>query len=141
MEIKNISRNNTTEIKREKKVNLKKDFSQSFNHAKDRRTDEEFKKMIKGIKVKGERLSISKSYADVIAYKKMIKEYLKEVLENMYKIEKDISFWQTQYFVTVEIIDEKLDELTKVLMSNEKESLNIAATIDDIQGMIVDIYR
>lgn len=141
MEIKNIARNNTREIKRDKKVSLKKDFSQSFNHAKDRRTDEEFKKMIKNIKIKGERLSISKSYADVMAYKKMIKEYLKEVLDNMYKIEKDISFWQTQYFVTVETIDEKLEELTQVLINNEKESLNIAATIDDIQGMIVDIYR
>ena len=59
----------------------------------------------------------------------------------MYSVKKDISFWQTQYFVTVETIDNKLEELTQMLLSEERESLNIASTIDEISGLIVDIYR
>lgn len=42
-----------------------------------------------------------------------------------------------QYFITV---DEKLEELTSMLLGDEKENLDIASTIDDIQGLIVDIY-
>ncbi|WP_045517481.1 YaaR family protein, partial [Clostridium sporogenes] len=79
--------------------------------------------------------------ADVKAYKRMIKEYLKSVLEYMYSVKKDISFWQTQYFITVETVDEKLEELTEMLLSAEKENLDIAKTIDDITGLIVDIYK
>lgn len=71
----------------------------------------------------------------------MIKEYLESILKFMYDTKKDISFWQTQYFVTVDTVDEKLEELTNMLLSEEKENLNLAATIDEIQGLIVDIYR
>lgn len=71
----------------------------------------------------------------------MIKEYLESVLKHMYNIKKDISFWQTQYFITVDTIDKKLEELTKALLNDQKENLNIAATIDDISGLLVDIYK
>ena len=133
---------NKTSINRDlKKIDNKKDFSQSFNHAKDRKSEEQLKKFVEDIKKKGNRLIITKCYADVRVYKKLIKEYLESVLQYMYDIKKDISFWQTQYFVTVDTIDEKLEELTKMLLSDEKDNLKIASTIDEIQGLVVDIYR
>ncbi|MCR6515182.1 MAG: YaaR family protein [Clostridium sp.] len=122
-------------------VSNRKDFSQSFNKERDRKSHEQLKKMIDNIKKKGNRLVITKTYADVRMYKKMIREYLESVLEYMYQTKKDISFWQTQYFVTVETIDGKLEELTNVLLGDEKENINIASTIDEIQGLVVDIYR
>lgn len=123
------------------KISNKKDFSQSFNQARDRKSGEQLKKMISDIKKKGNRLVITKTYADVRAYKRMIKEYLESVLQYMYENKKDISFWQTQYFITVETIDNKLEELTNNLLHNEMENINIASTIDEIQGLVVDIYR
>ncbi len=123
------------------KISNKKDFSQSFNQARDRKSGEQLKKMISDIKKKGNRLVITKTYADVRAYKRMIKEYLESVLQYMYENKKDISFWQTQYFITVETIDNKLEELTNKLLENEIENINIASTIDEIQGLVVDIYR
>lgn len=123
------------------KISNKKDFSQSFNQARDRKSGEQLKKMISDIKKKGNRLVITKTYADVRVYKKMIKEYLESVLQYMYENKKDISFWQTQYFITVETIDNKLEELTDNLLGDEMENINIASTIDEIQGLVVDIYR
>jgi len=129
-------------IKTERKViSERKDFSQSFNQAKQRKSEEELKKMIDDIHKRGNRLVITKTYGDVVAYKKLIKEYLESILKFMYDTKKDVSFWQTQYFITVETIDQKLEELTKALLNGEVENLNIAASIDEIQGLIVDIYR
>lgn len=71
----------------------------------------------------------------------MIKEYLESVLKYMYETKKDISFWQTQYFITVNTIDGKLEELTSAFLNGEMENINIAATVDEIQGLVVDIYR
>lgn len=140
MEISRI--NSKRSISREeKKVDLKKDFSQSFNQARERKSEQQLKKMVEDIKKKGNRLVITKCYADVRAYKRLIKEYLESILQHMYDLKKDISFWQTQYFITVDTIDIKLEELTELLLKDEKENLNIAATIDEIQGLIVDIYR
>lgn len=97
--------------------------------------------MFEEIKKKGNRLVVTKCYSDVKAYKNMIKEYLKSVLSYMYGIKKDISFWQTQYFLTVETVDNKLEELTAMLLNEEKDNLKIASTIDEISGLIVDIYK
>ncbi|NMM62912.1 YaaR family protein [Clostridium sp. P21] len=140
MEISRVSRPSTVPTEK-KTTSVKKDFSQSFNSHREQKSEEQLKEMFDNIKKKGNRLSITKCYADVKAYKRMIKEYLSSILNYMYSVKKDISFWQTQYFITVETIDQKLEELTQMLMSEQKDNLNVAATIDDITGLMVDIYK
>lgn len=134
-------RSGTITTEERKVIANKKEFSQSFSQARDRKSEEQLAKMVDDIKSRGNRLVITKTYADVSMYKKMIKEYLQSVLQFMYDTQKDISFWQTQYFITVETVDTRLEELTAQLLGDETENLNIAATIDEIQGLIVDIYR
>lgn len=140
MEIGRINRK--APVKQDTKViSEKRDFSKSFNQARERKSEEQLKEMIENIHKKGNRLVITKTYGDVIAYKKLIKEYLESILKFMYDTKKDISFWQTQYFITIDTIDKKLEDLTKSLLNGEGENLNIASSIDEIQGLIVDIYR
>lgn len=140
MEISKVGRN--TPVSRESKtVTSKQDFSKNFNFAREQKSEEELKKMLKDIKAKGNRLVISKCYTDVRIYKREIKQYLESVLSFMYSVKKDISFWQTQYYVTVETIDNKLEELTQMLLSEERQNLDIASTIDEISGLIIDIYK
>ncbi|APM38370.1 YaaR family protein [Clostridium kluyveri] len=140
MEVSRIGRSSAPSSKN-KSIKIKKDFSQSFNSQMEKKSEQELKNMFDNIKKKGNRLSITKCYADVRSYKKMIQEYLESVLKYMYNVKKDISFWQTQYFITVDTIDRKLEELTELLMNEQKENLNVAATIDDISGLLVDIYK
>lgn len=140
MEISKIRR--STPVKQEGiSINNKSDFSKNFNFARQQKSEEQLKEMLKSIKAKGNRLAVTKSYADVRAYKRAIKEYLESILGFMYSVKKDISFWQTQYYVTVDTIDQKLEELTQMLLSEEKDNLNVAGTVDEIAGLIVDIYK
>lgn len=140
MEISRVNRN--APLKTETKtVQTKNEFSQNFNFAREKRNEEQLRQMFEDIKKKGTRLVVTKCYADVRAYKNAIKEYLKSVIEYMYGVKKDISFWQTQYFITVETIDSKLEELTKMVLSEERETINVASTVDEIAGLIVDIYK
>ncbi|SKA83967.1 hypothetical protein SAMN05428976_10695 [Clostridium sp. USBA 49] len=141
LEISRVKRNAPLISEDKKSINTKKDFSQSFNFAKDKKNEQQLKEMIINIKKKGNRLAITKCYSDVYAYKNLIKEYLKSIMSYMYEVNKDISFWQTQYFMTVETIDIKLKELTELLLSEEKDNMKIAATIDEITGLVVDIYK
>ena len=140
MEIGRVGRQTITTDDR-KVTSGKKQFSQSFKHARERKSEEQLKQMADDIKKKGNRLVLTKTYADVRMYKKLIKEYLESVLQYMYDTNRDISFWQTQYFITVDTVDEKLEELTKQILGDEKENIDVASTIDEIQGLIVDIYR
>ena len=139
MEIGRVRRGNITQER--KVLSNRKDFSQNLSQEQQKKSHEQLKRMVDDIKKKGNRLVITKTYADVRMYKKMIKEYLESVLQYMYDTKKDISFWQTQYFITVDTVDDKLEELTAALLGEEKENIDIASTIDEIQGLIVDIYR
>ncbi|MBU3181901.1 YaaR family protein [Clostridium psychrophilum] len=124
-----------------KSVSSKMDFSQNFSFARQQKSEQQLKEMMDDIKKKGNRLSITKCFSDVKSYKNLIKQYLDSVLKHMYEIKKDISFWQTQYFITVNTVDKKLEELTQLLLSQEKDNLKVANTIDEISGLIVDIYK
>lgn len=141
LEISGVKRNTVAASEDKKGIGTKKDFSQSFNFARNKKNEEELKEMLEDIKKKGNRLAVTKCYSDVFSYKKLIKEYLKSVLSYMYEVKKDISFWQTQYFMTVDTIDEKLKGLTELLLAEEKDNLKIAAAIDEISGLVVDIYK
>jgi len=140
LEISRINRD--SKVSQEKKpIDNKKEFSQSFSFAREKRNEEELKKLSEAIKKKGSRLAITKCMVDVKAYKDLIKEYLHSVIEYMYTLKKDISFWQTQYFIRVETIDEKLEELTKLFLEGQQENISIASKVDEISGLIVDIYK
>lgn len=140
MEIKGVGRNQVIRST-EKKVTTKKDFSQNFSFARQRKNQQQLKKMMEDIKKKGTRLVLTKCYSDVKAYKNMIREYLQSVMGHMYDVKKDISFWQTQYYVTVDTVDVKLEELTRMLLEGEKENMSVASTVDEITGLLLDIYK
>lgn len=124
-----------------KTLSSKKDFSGSFNDTYKSKTKEEIQNYINEIKKKGNRIAITQNYVDVLSYKSLIKDYLKAVVDYTYSLNKNSSFWETQYFTTVETINEKLEELTRITMNEQRESMNIASSIDNIQGLLVDIYK
>jgi uncharacterized protein YaaR (DUF327 family) len=119
----------------------KSSFSDMMNMAKKPKNIEQLKQYMDEIKKKGNRLILTQTYADVKAYKNSIKEYLRSVVEHMYSLDKNIGFWETQYFTTVDTINSKLEELTSNILSEQKEVINVVSTIDEIQGLLIDIYK
>lgn len=116
-------------------------FSGNLNDAYRSRTREDLQNYINEIKKKGNRLVVTKNYIDVISYKKLITKYLKDIVDYTYSLNKNTSFWESQYFTTVETINQKLDDLTRNVMDEQKENIDMASTIDNIQGLLVDIYK
>lgn len=140
MEIRSIQPSRNIEVK-DKTVSAISDFSESFMKSYKSATKEELESYIKDIKKKGNKLILSKSYIDVKNYKSTIKNYLKAVVDYTYILNKNIGFWENQYYSTVETINEQLESLTNELLSEEKENLDISSTIDTIQGLLIDIYK
>lgn len=140
MEIRSIQPSRNIEVK-DKTVSARSDFSESFMKSYKSATKEELESYIKDIKKKGNKLILSKSYIDVKNHKSTIKNYLKAVVDYTYILNKNIGFWENQYYSTVETINEQLESLTNELLSEEKENLDISSTIDTIQGLLIDIYK
>lgn len=140
MKIEGVKINRTLDIK-ENTASNKGEFADSFMKSYKSATKEELENYIKDIKKKGNRLIVTKNYSDVKSYKETIKNYLKAVVDYTYTLNKNVGFWETQHYSTVETINEKLENLTQEVLKEEKYNLDISATIDNIQGLLVDIYK
>lgn len=107
MKIEGIKVNRNIEVK-DKPIATKGDFTENFMKSYKSTTKEELENYIKDIKKKGNRLVVTKSYTDVKNYKNTIQKYLKAIVNYTYTINKNIGFWENQYYTTVETINEKL---------------------------------
>ena len=139
MKVRNIGLNTGLSIE-SKNSKSKLDFSDSFNQTNRSKTKEELETYIKEIKTTGERLAVTQNYTDVIKYKQVIKGYLKSIVDYVYDLNKNDSFWDKNYFTTVKTVNEKLEEITKELIYEQKENIDVAAKIDEINGLLIDIY-
>lgn len=122
------------------KIPIKNEFSTSFSDTYKQNQRQEIDVYINRIKNIGTQIISTQNYSDVVNYKKVIKEYLKEIVDYTYSLNKNTSFWESQYFTTVETINSKLEELTKSVLSEQKYNIDIASSIENIQGLIIDIY-
>lgn len=122
------------------KVVIKNEFSSNFEESYKQNQKQELDTYINRIKNIGTQIISTQNYSDVVNYKKVIKEYLKEIVDYTYSLNKNTSFWESQYFTTVETINAKLEELTKSVLSEQKYNIDIASSIEGIQGLIIDIY-
>ncbi|HBF0313101.1 TPA: YaaR family protein [Clostridioides difficile] len=134
----NISPSINMEVKKLKENNT---FSDKLNSLKQSSSLEDIKRNLESVKKAGERLVLTQNYGDISIYKNAVKEYLKSVVDNMYSLDKNSSFWEHQYYKNVKIVDSKLEDMTSKLISEEKENIDIVSTVDMIQGLLIDMYR
>lgn len=140
MKIKRGNINSSADIKSKSSKDFQQlgsSFEQSFKY----KTKKELEEYINEIKKRGNRLAITQNYNDVLSYKKTIKNYLKTVVDSAYCLNKNTNFWENQYYTIVEKINDNLENLTQHILEEEKEYIDIAATIDNIQGLLLDIYK
>ena len=134
----NISPSINMEVKKLKESNK---FSDKLNSLKQSSSLEDIKRNLESVKKAGARLVLTQNYGDISIYKNAVKEYLKSVVDNMYSLDKNSSFWEHQYYKNVKIVDSKLEDMTSKLISEEKENIDIVSTVDMIQGLLIDMYR
>lgn len=117
--------------------NFSKEMDSSFLD----RSKKDLKDLLTSIKKKGDRIVLTKNHSDVVDYKNLVKQYLKKVLDDMYELNKCSDTFNSRYYLTVETIDKKLQELTDKVLVGEKDNISILNTLDEIQGLMIDVYK
>lgn len=125
---------------KEKKVEGSK-FSTMLDLENKEQTKQELKKMLDDIEIIGKRLASTRSLKDAKEYKQKIQKYLSFVVKNAYKLKKESGPFNYGIHIKIEVINEKLDEMTKELINKEKDNIDIADKIEEIRGLIVDVYK
>ena len=127
------------------KVSRKQDASQQFkdllNKSDDSYDDSRLQELYDNVEVAAGNLIESTALDTLKEYRKRVKEFLQQVLSQSREIKRISCGISDDPLVIVRIIDEKMDQLAAIVIGEEIESGRVAKMIDEIKGILVDLYR
>ena len=92
----------------------------------------------------GDRLKENPTVDLVQAYKKAVRDFVHYVVERSYSVEQKSSgrnVLKRNVYYRVAVIDESLERLAAEILRNQRDKLEILRRVDEINGMIVDLFR
>lgn len=129
-----------SEISRTYKVEKK--FGEAFEKELDRVYKDKLSEILSEIDEAADKLKESLNLQDLLKYKKLVKKFLQEATENMLRYTKkehvDLK-GRKRIYSLVEKVDKELERLTEEFLKESKK-LELLKMIDDIRGLLIDIY-
>lgn len=105
--------------------------------------EERLKQLLENIQGQGEKVAKTMDMKEVLRYKTLISEFLNEVTSGTHAFERQNFLdrrGRHRMYGMVKKVDESLDELTQQVLSKEKDQIKVLKKIEDIRGMLIDIY-
>lgn len=103
----------------------------------------ELKSFLERLGTQGKKLSETLSIGDLKDFRNMVKSFLRSTFGQSRKMQ-DESAWDSQgrpkVMARIAKIDHALDELGKQLLDQQAKPLEILTKIDEIRGLIVDLF-
>ncbi len=76
-------------------------------------------------------------------YRLMVTELLNETVSNGFAFSKSANMssrGRAKVYATIKKVNDKMDSMTKKLLEQEKENINLLDDVDDIRGLLGDMY-
>ena len=99
--------------------------------------------MMNSITMEGKKLKKHMDIRDMKHYQGLIKEFLNEILSRNHEFSRENYLdrrGRHRVYGIIRIIDKELDELAEELVKDEKDAISILGKIDEIQGLLLDIF-
>ena len=99
--------------------------------------------MYQDITMQGNKITKHMDVKDMKRYRALIKEFLNEVVNRSHKFSRENFLdrrGRHRVYGIIRLIDQNLDELAAELMKEEKDNLAILQKVDEIRGMLLDIF-
>ena len=144
MEVHRVSKTGANKIEKKESIPAE---SISFTEVMGKKREEvlyaKMTKMMQDIEDQGKILSTSQTVEDLKKYKKLVKEFLDDAVNNGLKLEEQRGFnrrGRTKVYKIVKEVDSKLIDLTNAVLDKEKNGLKILNLVGEIQGLIINMY-
>lgn len=118
-------------------------FQSIMDEEQSETTYDRLAKKVEEIEAQGEKLANSQTIDNLRKYKKMVKEFLSDVVSNGLELSQRFGFNQrgsSSMYRLVKDVDKKLIELTDEVIAKEKKGLDIVNLVGEIKGMLINIY-
>lgn len=99
--------------------------------------------LIGEIEKQGQRLAERADMTEMQKYREMITKLMNETVSNGFAFHKEGKIGmngRSKIFAMIKTVDERLDAMTKKVLEKEKDNIDLVNDIDDIRGLLVDMY-
>lgn len=99
--------------------------------------------MMEDIIQQGKRLGKRMDIRDMKQYRKLIKEFMNEIATHSHKFSRENFLdrkGRHRVYGIVKKINQTLDELAEELLREEKDQIAILSKVDEIRGLLLDIF-
>lgn len=99
--------------------------------------------MMEDIVAQGEKIKKKMDIRDMRRYRQLIKDFMNEIVNRSHKFSRENFLdrrGRHRVYGIIKLIDTNLDELASELIKDEKDSIYILEKIDEIRGLILDIF-
>lgn len=118
-------------------------FTADLSKAQDSLSKEKMNELLDKITEQGRRLGEVPTYAELKAYRELVRSFLAEAVGRAYTLQSQTG-WDRQgrqkMYAVVKEIDHQLAELTEDVRHGQERQLQIMGRLDAIRGMLVDLY-
>ncbi len=99
--------------------------------------------MLEEITQQGDKIKKRLDIKDVKKYRAMIQEFMNEIVSRSHVFSRENSLdrrGRHRVYGIVKMVNDTLDELAQELIKEEKDSIAILHSIDEIRGMLLDLF-
>ncbi|TKD70566.1 YaaR family protein [Pseudalkalibacillus hwajinpoensis] len=124
------------------KGNVQKGFQSVMSEASKELKGMALERLLNQIDEQGKVLSRERTFQNLTAYKRMVKQFLEEAVNQGLTLSERNStdrFGRSRTFKLVETVESKLVELQEEILEKEKAGVNLLSLIGEIKGMLVDL--
>lgn len=104
--------------------------------------EERINTLVDKILEQGDKLGKKTDIRELKIYKSLISEFLDEAVNNSHKFSKKNFLdrrGRHKVYAIVKKVNENLENLTKEVLSSQKDNIKILSNLDDIRGLILDL--
>lgn len=121
----------------------KSTFGDTLKRTEEQDLTSRLNKLMSDIEKQGEHLASNMDLRELKNYKKLISEFMNEVVNNSLKFSKQSHFdrrGRHKVYALVKRVNAKLEELSREFLKEEKDNIKILESIGNIKGMLFDMY-
>lgn len=104
---------------------------------------EKLNSLMGDITEQGEKLKKKRDIRDMRRYRSLVKEFMNEVVTRSHKFSRENFLdkrGRHRVYGMIRLVDEKLDQIAAELIKDEKDVMLILNNIDEIRGLLLDIF-
>ena len=148
MKIQNINAAQIEHFPRnEIKISQNTDIELEFRRSLTNETEAVYMRRIEGLMAditrQGEVVAKRADMGELQKYRAMVTSLINETVSNGFAFKKSggmNSRGRSKVFAMIQQVNEKLDNMTKKILEEQKDNLDLLNDVDDIRGLLVDMY-